>query len=85
MQHTPREATPIPTHHEDWAGTWPDQSDRAPRALGPLVPFGPVTLGNQPVSRTPSSEWIDWDAIFPPGETVCNEAFTGFSVPMWSQ
>jgi hypothetical protein len=85
MQATPRDATPVPTRHEGQAGTWSEQSERAQRA--PELPgqFRPVVWGDQPVLRTPSSEWIDWDAIFPPGETACSDTFAGFSVPMWSE
>jgi hypothetical protein len=38
-------------------------------------------------AQTPSSEWIDWDAIFPsaPAESGCNAAPPFFSVPMWTR
>ncbi|KAH7089661.1 hypothetical protein FB567DRAFT_618902 [Paraphoma chrysanthemicola] len=72
---------PSATHDGSWHVA-PGQRQREPE---PAVNFRSVPWDHAP-APTPSSEWIDWDAIFPPGpDTVCNEALAGFSVPMWTQ
>jgi hypothetical protein len=73
---------PVPNAMDSAA--WQEQAGRTQRAPEQQGQIGPGPW-DQPSTQTPSSEWIDWDAIFPPPNSACNEAFTGFSMPMWTQ
>ncbi|KAF2826317.1 hypothetical protein CC86DRAFT_27981 [Ophiobolus disseminans] len=70
--------TLIPTWHNHW------QSSFRP-------PEQPIHLTSvprdAPPTQTPTSDWIDWDAIFPsaPPDSSCTEPFSAFSVPMWTR
>ena len=74
---------PAPAHEPM---IWHESSE-----LAQLPPEPPVQFRNVPwdvaPAPTPSSEWIDWDAIFPtvPPDTSCHEPFSAFSVPMWTR
>lgn len=70
-----------PTHNGSWY-TAPGPRRREPE---PAVHFRSVPWDHTS-APTPSSEWIDWDAIFPPGpDTVCIEPVPSLSVPLWTQ
>lgn len=55
------------------------------------TPPQPGQITQIPTSQTPSSDWIDWDVIFPPGcdgqlpDHISTGLFMGFSEPMWTR
>jgi hypothetical protein len=82
----PAPSNPHNHHSSEISGQWQHYQNHIQD-----TPAQPVAPAQVPPSQTPSTDWIDWDAIFPPGcdgqlqGQISNEPFVGFSDSMWTR